>query len=97
MIHTHAQKPFPLSGAHCPMCGRDAVDLHDGSYHCNSCGRVGMEPISLKHFAEVDPGSLGVAIHGEPRAGTNVRWACRAVPGCTHDTEAEANRHRRCH
>ena len=82
-----------LYGAVCPKCGGSAVDLGAGQFHCQGCGRVGLEPVTLKHFLRTD--GQGFAVDNQPAPGTNIRWACNAVPGCTHDTEADAVRHRK--
>jgi hypothetical protein len=85
----------------CPQCGREALDLggtpggFPHQFHCQTCGRVGIEPVSLKHFLHTD--GQGFAVDPQPKPGTNIRWACGIVPGCTHETQADAEKHRRSH
>jgi len=92
-IHTHAPRPAPLANALCPACGRAAINLGDNLFHCAACGKVGIEPVGLRHFVHTDAQG-GFGIGDAPRPDVNIRWTCGVVPGCTHDTEADANKHR---
>ena len=90
-IHTNALKPLPL--ARCPKCGRHALGLGDNLYQCGTCGKVGTEPVGLRHYIHTDSQG-GWAIGDAPVPSANIRWACGVIPGCTHETEAEAHKHR---
>lgn len=89
--------PSPKPAAICPACGRSAIALGGNQFQCGACGRVGLEPVGLSTFLHTDrtpDGEPVFALDNRPVRG-EIRWACQAIPGCTHDTEDEANRHAR--
>ena len=92
-ILTNHRMPANHPPALCPACGRAALHLGGNQFQCRDCGRVGIEPVGLGTFLHTDAGG-NFAITPDPIPGSHIRWACKAIPGCTHDTEDEANRHR---